>query len=311
MVRTRSGKATTTAEKKEIKKIGKKIKSPPKPAMKSPQRNKDAAAAAHVSFDSDVNDQPGKTYLKSPTVNSSKNKGFTFPGGKSSAWSLLKSKLQDSPFFFTASLVAMGIIQFTTWSLWVQLGGNTGTIFQFLFLVLAIHQVDIVANLCNEILDGSLNSDSAFFFTEAGVNVSEVMLFLYSVHPTASPSFVAIALVVGTMFPACWMNVRFRDQDKIWVRCLAYGVLTISLVSNWSAIYEDQRLFCYASFVAYAMIADILDLPDNYVEYQWCDGMVLVMRSVGCYLLITHQLLKGSRSDMTVHENQVMRMLGF
>lgn len=309
MVRTRSGKATTSEENKEIPKIGKKIKSPQRSAMKSPKKSE---LASHVSFDSNVNDQPGKTYLKSPTVATSRNKGFSFPSlGGRSRWSLLKSSVKESPFFFVACLMAMCIIHYTTGALWVHQGGNTNTLFQFIFLVLAVHQVDIVANICNELLDGTMNSDSAFFFTEAGVNVSEVLLFLYSVHPTASPSFAMIALVVGLMFPVCWMNVRFMDDDKIWIRCLAYAVLIISLATNWESIMGNTRMLWYASLVGCAMIVDLFDLPDNYTPYHVCDGMVLLMRSAGCYMLITNEMLKGSRATMTVHESQVMRMLGF
>lgn len=316
MVRTRSGKATTAKEEED--KVGNKMTSPkskPKASKKTktPKGNKsnsDAAAAAHVSFERDVKDQPGKTYIKSPTAKSLK-KVFSFRMSGDGKGTTLTLKLRESPFFFTVSIVAMLLLSFTAVTVWAQLGVASPTLFQFLILVLCIHQLDIVANVCNELLDGNSNSDAAFFFTEAAMNVSEVMLFSYSVHPDGTPSFVGIAFVVGAMFPACWMNVRFRDEDQVWVRALAYVVLTGYLVFNGMTIIGDKRLFCYASFVAYAMIADLFDLPDKYTSNSYCDGMVMVLRSFGCYLLVTYTMLKSGGSDVTVHEMQMMKMLGF
>lgn len=311
MVRTRSGKATTTEEKKEVQKsqIEKKMKSPkaaPKALkqQKSPQVN-------HVTFDRNVNDQPGKSYLKSPSIKSSGNKSFSFPSSNSSWWSTFKSGWKQSPFFFTTSFVALSISIFTAWTVWVELKGVTSTLLQFLFLVLAIHQVDIGANLMNRILDGDMNSDSAYFFTESALNLSEVMLFLYTINTVGSTSVVGIALVVTFMFPACWLNVRFRDEDKLWVRIMAYIVLMGTLAVNWEGIMENERLLCYSGLVVCAMTADILDLPDNYTQFEWCDGLVMMLRSVACYSLITHELLKNTYSNSTVQESQMMRLFGF
>jgi len=322
MVRTRSGKATTKEEDEDTvvetkAKPSKTTKAPktkkPEPLQttKEPAKSKpDAAAAAHVSFESNVKDQPGKTYLKSPTVKSLTN-AFSFPAIQSKGC-LFKEKLIKSPFFFAASLSAMLILTFTVFTVRQQLSGASSTLFQFLFLVLAVHELDIVANVFNELVDGSSNSDAAFFFTEAGLNVSEVMLFLYAVHPEGTPSFVTIAFVVGAMFPACWMNVRFRDEDKLWVRMLAYTVLTVCLMMNGRAILEDKRLFIYTSFVTYAMIADLLDLPDAHTSLSWCDGMVMVLRSLGCYFLVTQTMLRTvGGAHMTAHEKQMMEMVGF
>jgi len=265
----------------------------------------------HVSFDSNVIDHPGKTYLKSPTVNSSRNKTFAFPSS-GSRWAVLKTKSRESPFFFASSTVAILILAMTSWASWAQSGGDIfSTRLQFLNLVLAIHVVDVWANVCNEICDGASNTDAAFFFTEAATNVSETMLFLYSVSSSGSPSFVAVSLVVGAMFPVCWLNVRMRDADKMWVRLLAYAVLAVAFASNWQSIAGDSRLLVYASSVFVAMVADVLDFPDNCTSYQWCDGLVAVTRSAGCYLLVTHELLRQSNALFTGHETAAMKVMGF
>jgi len=299
MVRTRSGKATTSEEKKED---SKKIKSP---------KRTEAAQVPHVSFDGNVIDQPGKTYLKSPTVHSSRNRTFAFPSDATTG-NALKTKFKQSPFFFTTSSLGIFILTLTVWACWVHLGGNAfSTKLQFLNLVLVIHIIDIVANFCNEICDGARNTDAAFFFTEAAMNVSETMLFLYSVSSSGSPSFVAVSLVVGAMFPVCWLNVRMRDEDKMWVRLIAYAVLAVAMATNWKSIGEESRLLVYAVLAFNAMIADVFDFPDNCTSYQWCDGMVLLMRSIGCYFLVTFELLRQSNALFTGHETQAMKLMGY
>lgn len=310
MVRTRSGKATTNEEKKESQKMQKKMKSP-KAVSSGLKDPKSPPQVNHVSFEGDVNDQPGKAYLKSPSITSTKNKSFAFPSSRINWCSKFKSSWKQSPFFFTASFLALSFSLFTAWTVWVELKGVTNTLLQFLFLVLAIHQVDIGSNLMNRVLDGDMNSDSAYFFTESALNLSEVMLFLYTANSIGSTSVVAIALVVTLMFPACWLNVRFRDEDKLWVRVLAYIVLMVTLALNYESIMVNERLIAYTSMVVCAMMSDILDVPDNYAALEWCDGLVMMMRSVACYSLMTHELLKNSYSPVTVQEGQMMGLLGY
>jgi len=309
MVRTRSGKATSK-EDLAVPMIEKKTKTPQK-AKKAKKASKAPAAAAkdaeepRVSFDKDVNDLPGKSYLKSPRVKlSSRKKSLTLSTTTSYLWDNVK----DSPFFFSSSVFALmicGLIQLTVWS---QLQGNTGTLLQFLFMVVHIHQADIMANIMNRLLDGDMNSDCAYFFTESALNVSEVMLLLYTVSKMGETSFVTIAIVVTLMFPACWLNVRFREEDKLWVRCLAYAVLVGCVAMNWKVIESDMRLQRYAICTAIAMVMDIFDLPDGFIsKWEMCDGVVMVLRSAGCYMLITHELLKNNRySDTTLYEQMFM-----
>jgi len=328
MVRTRSGKATTrevdedTAVEKKVKQPTKASKAPktkkPEPsnavkesanAGKAEVKSKPGAgAAAHVSFENNVKDQPGKTYLKSPTVKSLK-KAFTFPSINSKG-AAFREKLRKSPFFFSSSLCAMLVLTLSALTVRDQISG-TSTLAQFVLLVLAVHFLDIVANVFNEVVDGKSNSDAAFFFTEAGLNVSEVMLFLHTVHPSGTPSFVTIAFVVGSMFPACWLNVRFRDDDKMWVRMLAYAVLVGCLLVNAAAVSQDRRLCLYGFLVVHAMLVDLLDVPDAYTPLSWCDGMVMVLRSIGCYVLVTHSLLRTGGASLTGFEMEMVRMVGF
>jgi len=335
MVRTRSGKSTTQAEKKEEKKAqlsAKQSETPanPKPTPASPLNVGISAIKKVLSplvspfknpFVSTIpntikksvptpSPAPLSTLLNSPFAKlaSPIKSPSRMPRVPKLAWHLQLAqdltvwKPTEKTFTLWACLVALAVLVMCCDSVYWQIGVKYPE-FHFLAVVLFIHAVDVLTNFLNEFKGGW---DVAIFFTEAAVNASEALLFINIMN--GSSYLCVMTMMIGT-FNVLSLNIGYKDEDRLWVRAMAYAVLGVCF-AIFADFVNSARLVGFVSTFTVAMVLDMADFPDKWVGLRMCEGLVILCRSIGVYMLITADLLKDSKLELTTMEQQLKAMIG-
>lgn len=274
MVRTRSGKATTRAEKKETQEI--------KPSPKS---------------------SPKKASKRSP-----KKAGKLQPGWQYDLlMDLCPWKPTEKTFTFWSCLAGLNILVIAGYSVYLSLGTKY-TDSYFFAIILGIHCFDILSNFCNELFgNGHLND--VIIFTESAVNVSEAFLVLFMMDQASN---LIITAVVMMTFNILALNIKFMNDEKIWIRLATYSVLMACFAFNYyQNVMTDIRITAYVGLVFVSMIVDTFDFPDKYFNLiPMCEGIVIFARSLGIYMLITADLVSGTSNGFTTIEYIIKSWIG-
>lgn len=211
----------------------------------------------------------------------------------------------EKTFTLWACIVAVTILVVCCNTIHWQIGTRYPD-FYFLALVLAIHAVDVCTNFLNEFKSNG-RLDVAILFTEAAVNASEALLF---VNLMGGSSYLCVMVVVIGTFNVLSLNIGYKDEDKMWVRASAYATLGVCF-AIFGDFAQSTRLTVFASVFSVAMVFDIADLPDKWLDVRMCEGLVMLSRSIGAYMLITADLLKDSKhSEWTMLEKNLKSMFG-
>eukprot|EP01084_Bolivina_argentea_P249483 417658_1 len=271
MVRTRSGKSTTSAEKIQDQKAPPKkspTKTPRKSPIKSPRKS------------------PRKSPMKSPTkpsikTNQDKN-GFGQFFVDLSFWNPT-----DKTFTFYACFMALFVLGTAGYSVYGMIDTKYPD-FCFFALILIIRCFDIATNVCNELLRRNHLQD-VILFTESATNAAEIFLLLFMVQKSSQ---YYVTGVVVSLFCVLALNVKYKDEDKIWVRLVTYWEFIAFVALNYEYVIAEERVRAYFSFVFVSMILDAFDFPDQYLNgSKMCEGLIIVARSCGIYALLTAQVL--------------------
>lgn len=215
-------------------------------------------------------------------------------------------KPTDKTFTYWACLKGLFFLLIAGYSVYDAVGSQYPD-FHFFVLILGIHCFDILTNFCNELFgNGHLND--VILFTESGKNIGDIFLFLFMVNKTSN-LFVTAAVLITCNTLA--LNIRFKNDEKIWVRLLSYCVLIACFVFNYQYIVSNCRITTYFCLVFASMIFDAFDFPDKYfAAIPMCEGLVIASRSFGIYMLITAQLLSGDKKDYTSFEYMIKAWIG-
>jgi len=196
-----------------------------------------------------------------------------------------------------------------TWSFWLYINGlfvlsiaavsiygeTPSENLLLMALALALHAFDILTNFCNELLDsGHLNT--MILFTECALNLSETFLLLWIVQQS---SFLWVSLICLLSINFLSFNVKFKDDEKIWVRIMAYLILCVCCGAQYEFMQQHARLTAYAIFLLLAMLVDVADFPDRCFSLSVCDALWSFFRSVGFYMLLTQTCLSSEQSFTT------------
>jgi len=161
--------------------------------------------------------------------------------------------------------------------------------FYFFQMLIAIHWFDLLTNFCNELVGrGHLNDE--VLFTEAAVNITEAFLFLFYVHQSAN---LFITAVVVLTFVVLGLNIKYKNEDRVSVRLMAYSALMCCSPFLFAQSMQNGRISIYFSLLFISMIVDAFDFPDKYFKsLTICEGTVIFSRALGTYFLITAQLVQ-------------------
>ena len=269
MVRTRSGKASTKAEKEEDK-----MKKTPTPSASSSPRKILRVNTKKVSW-------PYQILID-----------------------LCFWKPTDKTFTYWSCLNGLSFLMIAAYSVFDELNTKYPD-FYFYQFVLAIHTFDLLTNFCNELLEnGHLND--MILFTETLCNISEIYLFLFMINQASNLWITVIALA---SFYILALNMKYKNNDIIWVRVVTYSLLFICFGLNNEFIMSNTRMTAYVSFIFVSMIVDAFDFPDNYTWFKTipiCEGLVIFSRAAAIYMLITVQLISNNNyADFTNFESMI------
>lgn len=316
MVRTRSGKSTTKAEKEEekaqeavsespdvkpsplnlgmsaLKKVLSPLVSPFVSPITSPLKKKPATLTNLTS--------PMKSPLKSPSKAVPR-----LPWHRQLRKDLTVWSPTEKTFTLWACFVALAVLIVCGDSVYWQMGAKYPD-FHFLALVLAIHVFDVLTNFVNE-FKGNGRLDVAILFTEAAVNASEALVF---VNLMGGATYMCIMVVVISTFNVLSLNIGWKDEERLWVRAMAYVVLG-SCFAMFGDFIHNTRLTAFASAFSVALVMDIFDFPDKPLGARMCEGSVMLCRSIGVYMLITADLLKDTKhGQWTMLEQNFKSLIG-
>jgi len=330
MVRTRSGKSTTQAEKKEEKKAQlsakqtespagsqppqptpqsplnagintiKKLLSPIKSPFKSPFFSSNASSTA-APFSNLLNSPSAK--LGSPMKSPSRMPRIPkLPWHRQLGQDLAVWSPTEKTFTLWACLGSLAVLIACSESVYWQIGVKYPE-FYFLSLALFIHAVDVLTNFLNEFNGGW---DTAIYFTEAAVNASEALLFINIMDGS---SYLCVMTMMICVFNVLSLNISYKDEERLWVRAMAYAVLGVCF-GIFSDFVNSTRLVAFVCAFTMAMVLDMADFPDKWISLRMCEGLVMMCRSIGVYMLITADVLNNSKLQFTKMEQQLKAMIG-
>mmetsp|Transcript_20624 Transcript_20624/g.18206 ORF Transcript_20624/g.18206 Transcript_20624/m.18206 type:complete len:270 (+) Transcript_20624:107-916(+) len=244
---------------------------------------------------------PKKVTIKSPRVNTQKV-GWAY----GILIDLCFAKPTDKTFSFWSCLQGLIILGIAGYSVFDELH-LVYPDFYFYQFILAVHAFDLLTNFCNELVgNGHLND--MILFTETMCNISEIYLFLFMINQASN---LWITVVVLASFYILALNLKYKTDDKIWVRVVTYLVLFMCFGLNNEFIMNDIRITAYASFVFASMVFDAFDFPDKFVNLiPMCEGLVIFSRAAAVYMLITSQLIANKDAEFTNFELTIKGFIG-
>ena len=127
------------------------------------------------------------------------------------------------------------------------------------------------------------------------------------------------AFVIGTVFitlNVVAINIKrkwWQNDEYQWTRAMSYWMLLFAYDGFFGM--DDKRMRIYFSLLFVTMIADAFDFPDKFAgsrrnDVPMSEGLCILTRAVGSYMLITSWLIEVQGAHYTQFEYAVLSTFG-